>query len=413
MNQIIDSIIQQHAEEAAFLWLLRSNAVHAPHYSLKDLAKLDDRVEAHLDGLRIAGDPGWGICKDNLSHKEQGEVFTAAVLAFESGEESRINEVLGVGSKSSKLSRGIISAIGWIPFGQARPHLQKLLLAESPAHRRIGIAGFAIHRQNPGQALRDALAGGDSSLKARALKAAGELGRGDLLTAVQAHLSAADRHVRLAAAWTAALFGDPVAVSMLRAVAEEGGFQSESACRLACRRLELSEAYRFQRLLAGRPTSARLAVIAAGALGDPVQIPWLVEQMAIPDLARVAGEALTMITGLDLAYEDLEGEKPEEFEAGPTENQDDENVEMDQDEDLAWPHPEKIQQWWGKRRNEFRSGVRHLLGKPISEEGLIDVLRMGRQRQRAAAAVELAIRRPGRPLFEVRGPGFRQLALLQ
>ena len=37
-----------------------------------------------------------------------------------------------------------------------------------------------------------------------------------------------------------------------------------------------------------------------------------------------------------------------------------------------------------------------------------DVLRNGRQRQRAAAALELALQQPGQPLFEVRAPGFRQ-----
>lgn len=51
-RQTIPLIIDQHAEGAAFLWLLRDAAVAAPHYSLKDLAGLDNRVEAHLDGLR-------------------------------------------------------------------------------------------------------------------------------------------------------------------------------------------------------------------------------------------------------------------------------------------------------------------------------------------------------------------------
>jgi hypothetical protein len=48
---VIESIVEQHAEEAAFLWLLRDAAVRAPHYSLKDLADIDERVEAHIDGL--------------------------------------------------------------------------------------------------------------------------------------------------------------------------------------------------------------------------------------------------------------------------------------------------------------------------------------------------------------------------
>jgi len=55
---IIEDIVSQHAEEAAFLWLLRSYATRAPHYDLADLAALEERVDAHLDGLRIAGDAG-------------------------------------------------------------------------------------------------------------------------------------------------------------------------------------------------------------------------------------------------------------------------------------------------------------------------------------------------------------------
>ena len=41
-----------------------------------------------------------------------------------------------------------------------------------------------------------------------------------------------------------------------------------------------------------------------------------------------------MITGVDIAYEDLEGAWPEGFVAGPTEDPEDENVAMDPDEDL-------------------------------------------------------------------------------
>jgi hypothetical protein len=36
---IVESVIAQHAEEAAFLWLLRDAACQEPHYLVKDLAK--------------------------------------------------------------------------------------------------------------------------------------------------------------------------------------------------------------------------------------------------------------------------------------------------------------------------------------------------------------------------------------
>lgn len=108
---IIAEIVSQHAEEAAFLWLLRSNATKAPHYSLKDLAKLDGRVEAHLDGLRVAGEPGWELCKAGLGNEEKGEVFAASVMAFESGIESRIQAVFDVVLKTPELSKGVISVL--------------------------------------------------------------------------------------------------------------------------------------------------------------------------------------------------------------------------------------------------------------------------------------------------------------
>jgi len=115
---------------------------------------------------------------------------------------------------------------------------------------------------------------------------------------------------------------------------------------------------------------------------------------------------------VDIAYEDLEGEWPEGFEAGPTENPEDEDVDMDPDEDLPWPEPELISDWWNKNKNNFRNGMRYLCGKPITEEQCQHVLRHGYQRQRATAAIELAMMNPGQPLFEVRAPGFRQQKLL-
>ena len=149
-SMVIPVVIEQHAEEAAFHWLLRDAAVCAPHYSLDDLAKLDNRLDAHIDGLRIAGEAGWEICQEQLGWEEAGEVFVSAVLAFESGHEARIQAVLEVGSASRELSRGLVSALGWLPYQQAETYIQQLLTAESSDLRRIGIAAYAVHRRDPG-----------------------------------------------------------------------------------------------------------------------------------------------------------------------------------------------------------------------------------------------------------------------
>jgi len=81
---------------------------------------------------------------------------------------------------------------------------------------------------------------------------------------------------------------------------------------------------------------------------------------------------------------------------------------MDPDENLPWPNPELIQAWW-KNKGRFRNGTRYLCGQPITHEHLQHVLRTGFQRQRAAAAIELAMLKPGQPLLKS-GPGLSAAA---
>ena len=104
MIPIIPSIIEQHAEEAAFLWLLRDAAIYQPHYDLEDLVELDERIEAHLDGLRLANNTGWETAQSALSWEEPGEVFTAAVLAIESSEIEKFQAPYGTHVLISSMS---------------------------------------------------------------------------------------------------------------------------------------------------------------------------------------------------------------------------------------------------------------------------------------------------------------------
>jgi uncharacterized protein (TIGR02270 family) len=408
-------ILSQYAEEAAFLWLLRDQAVSAPHYSLADLAKLDHRIEAHLDGLRVAGDAGWEIVQQELKWEEPGEVFAAAVLAFESDDMARIQPVLTVARPSPELARGLISALGWLPFEKVALRINQLAASQTTDLRRIGIAAAAIHRQDPGRALADSLTSDDPALRARALRAAGELGRTDLLPVLRQQTADENETCRFAAGWSAALLGDKRVIAMLQSIAAGGSAHAPAAMEMALRCLDLPAALAWQRQMASDPKRTRTAVIAAGVIGDPVSIPWLIEQMTVADWARVAGESFTFITGADLALSHLEIEAPPGSAGGSTDSPEDEDVAMDPDENLPWPDPALVRAWWDKHKQEFAAGTRHLLGQPMTVESLMEILRSGRQRQRAAAALELVLRDPkGKtPLFEIRAPGLRQQRMLR
>src|SRR5262245_24928043 len=100
-------VLSQHVEESSMLWLQHGAAVDAPHYSLPDLSKLDGRVEAHLDGLRVAGEEGWRLCEEQLAAKEVGEVFAAGVLACESGKAEAMAKVLSVVEEVHTIADGL------------------------------------------------------------------------------------------------------------------------------------------------------------------------------------------------------------------------------------------------------------------------------------------------------------------
>ena len=405
----IYEIIEEFAEEAAFLYLLRNNAVRAQHLTLKDLARLDERLEAHIDGLRVAGAAAWDICKETFKNDDRG-IFPAAVLAFEDGNETRIRGVMEAASRDLRKSPILISALGWLSQQQAEPHINRLLADPSSFHRYIGIAASAIHRRDPGTHLEKAACDPEPLLRARALRAYGELGRGRELDPgkLRDDLRADDDGIRFFAAWSAALAGNTETIEVLKSFVEAESLYQEKALNAVLRRMQLSAALSWQKHLAQSSDTIRQAVIGTGIIGDSVLIPWLIEQMEIPILARVAGEAFTMITGADIALEELKGAWPEGFEAGPSDDPADDNLEPDPDENLPWPSAALIAAWWHKKKGNYPSGIRYLLGEPVSEGHLRQVLITGYQKQRSAAALELAMMVPGQPLFEVRAPGFRQ-----
>lgn len=410
----IPRIVSQHAEEASFLWILRDVAVHAPHYTLKDLAHLDSRIEAHLEGLLVAGEEGWRICVDELKWEEPGEVFAAAALAFLSNDIARMQPVLDVTRKSLGLARGMISALGFLPHEQVMGRIEQLSGSQSPELRFIGLSASAIQRIDPGRALTQSVESKLPYLRARAFRAIGELSRRDLLPALRAGLNDLEDEPKFWAAWSLGLLGDRGAADALKSFATPVFPRATMAADMAARLQGPQPSSVWRESLAGDPATIRLAFTVAAATGDPSTIPWLISMMDDKKLSRAAGEALTTITGADLALLDLETEGPEEPGSEPNDNPADENVAMDPDENLPWPDRALVEQWWSKNASRFAAGRRYLLGEVVSEQTLQNVLRIGHQRHRAAAAIELALSNPKStaPLFEVRGSARAQQRLL-
>lgn len=396
-------LCEEHAEEAAFLWQRRSVAVHDAAYDAPSLAELDERVEAHLSGLRLATKVGAAASMAALEEDpDAGTAFAVAVLAVGRWDLRAFATVLDVAGKGPAV-RGIVSAIGWAPAQKARALLPGLLANRCPpALWCIGIAAAAVQREDPGAALGNALCSSDERLLARALKAAGELGRHDVLSEVRAHLRSTDATCAFRAGWSATLLGDPAGVEALCSVATQGGPFAEPACATAMRRVDPRNGASWLSALAAAENSARVVLAGAAALGDPALVPWLLDRMEHAETARRAAFSFAMITGLDVGEERLTVHAPKGFSAGPSDDADDDDVAMDPDDGLPWPDVAAVRAWWAREGKRFQAGVRHLLGKPLGSAWLEQVLRTARQPAREAAAMELVLGGHRRMLPEVR-----------
>lgn len=410
----IPAIVSQHAEEAAVLRNVRSTQVVAPHVKLHQLLRLDNRIAAHLDGLSIAGEAGEALCDEALEDPGIGELFAATVCAIERGDRQRLQRLIAVVQVAPECENGFISAFGWVSPEVLQGLAVEFLAARDPFLRRVGFASCAMHDVDPGERLAEAIADPDVRLRARALRAAGECGRQDLLPACLDALYDDEPGCRFRAARSAVQLGDrDEAMRVLAEFAASDSPHHDQALWLFQMAADLPTANALlQEFAQDADGHMRALLIGAGVAGDPNYVPWLLGKMDDPATARPAGEAFSLITGLDLAYLDLDRDAPDDAESGPSEDADDEDVAMDPDESVPWPDPHKITAWWHLNGAAFAPGVRHFMGRPVTPEHCVDVLRGGFQRQRIAAANHVVLLSPGSKLFNCAAPAWRQQSLL-
>ena len=407
---VIEHIVAQYAEEASFLWSQRDQLTQA-RITLRDLRRTDDRLAAQLDGLAIAGEQGWRFCEAALETADSGAVFTSAVRAIEDRREDRLSPLIAQSKGSPKLARGLHAAFGWVSGASLQGIVSHLLTSEDPFICRVAIAACAMHRVDALSARPQCFTEADPNLVARALRSIGELGSEAAKPVCLRALGHEDPACRFWAAWSAVrLGGRGKDLESLQATSLIPGPFRKSALRMALQALAPAAAHSFLQQVAASPQSQRLLIWGSGIAGEPAYIPWLIQQMSDPKTARLAGESFSAITGHTL--EGLDRDPPKDFDAGPSDDAEDSNVQADPDDGLVWPDPDRVNAWWRANGNRFQPGVRTFVGDAVTRDRCIKVLKEGHQRERMSAAFYLALAVPSSPLFDWRAPAWRQQKLL-
>lgn len=392
MTAFLD-IIEQHATDAAFLWLLRSQIKTSTLYTREDIFDLDQRIAGHLQALISTELLGWEICLQQLQYEEAGETFVAAVIAFQSGDVAKIKMVCEAAMVNPQMSPGLASALGWVNENTAQSWIERFLSVSDAKYRYLGIVASSIRRCDPKQQLTKILQDENitqqAELHARALRLIGEIKRHDLIPALNQAMDAEHISVRFWSNWSAALLGNEAAIHNLKAYVLEENEHKEQALQLVFNSLPVDQARHWISELSQDPLQLQTIIKATAILGDPHAVPWLIQQMQQPLSARLAGLSFSLLTGIDLEQYKLDKEVVVAFKDNP--EGDIEDDAENADSDLPWPEPEKIQAFWQQHGQSLQPGQRYFMGRAITSESLKQVLQSGNQQQRSAAALKLTM----------------------
>ena len=395
-HRIIRSdLLRIHCEDAAFLFTLREKALEAPNYRLIDVYDLEERIRGHLSAVILADEVGAAMAADVLAENTgAGELFVAAyVVAHRTGPKGLV-ALIDAWDAELVHARSFVVALAWCPPDFLSAFMSPWVSSTDLRLATLALGVCAEHRVDPRQHLDLALKLEAPSIRRAGFLCAGCCGREDLKGLA---LDAATDEFE--AAFAATLLGDrDAAPKALLASIETGpiGPYARRAAELAPLGLEMEVAQQGIHALLSTAETARWGVVAIGALGLPETLPWLVTQMQVDVLARVATDAFGTITGADMKDPELElVEFPDDPENLITEA---DVTEEFYDSNLPWPNIEAVSSWLNENEGRFAKGERHVYGVTAWSYNDAQLPELKYQARFRGLAYELAMRQPGAKL---------------
>jgi len=368
---LIPDIFEEHVEELEFLWGRRQDALDSPRSSARHLRELDGRIDAHVEGLLLAGERLVPLLRAGLSSNDPSAAFAVAYpllrldrpeaadlvlrafLRAEGGQLEGLRQALCQGPVSAILGplraaarssepRIGLSALHVLacqsPSECSVDRVERFLLHRTPELRRDGWRVAALLKQSlPPRRYEEALGDEDPQVRSEALWAAAWARQQGIL----------DRCRLLIASSTIP------AVDPLRFLAVLGSPDDLDTIRNP-RWAEYLGASWFDVL---------------GSSGHPKVIEDLIRGMEHinPRLAVAAGAAFTRITGGDVDSETRvclppeDGYEPDAFE------------EEFLDEAFL-PDAAKAREIWEQRQRMGSRGLRWCRGEEVSGAVALDLL---------------------------------------
>uniref|UniRef100_UPI0013D75EB1 TIGR02270 family protein n=1 Tax=Myxococcus vastator TaxID=2709664 RepID=UPI0013D75EB1 len=404
---LLVDVLEEHLDEAEFRWLQWERALAAPGFTVDETATREERLLAHLEAL-----------------EDESALDTVLRPAFDSEEAPRVSAathaLLGLGQVDEVLVRlrgaeaptraAMLRALEVSETPGLASRLHELLKLEDTALQAGVLETLAFRQEAPAELLARFFTHDEPRARIAALRGALALPEETVRGHLPALLDSAHPGIRAAAMEAGLTSRVRLAWETCRREVQAPGAHAREAMVLLALGGDEAETTLLVDLL--EPTELRAhALWALGFSGRVAAMESCVNHLAVPEVARLAGEALSAMTGLRLegAFALPPGERPE---GAPVPPEEEESLDADltprPEDDLPWPDVAAVKDWWARNHARFVKGTRYLQGQPFSGPALVEALESSPMRRRHVLARELAIRTRGQHRIPTRAFTHRQ-----
>jgi len=372
MEALRRSIYREHLDEVSFFYEHRLMALEDPDFTLPEIAQLEGRCEAHLDGLVLGGEEARRLCKVRAGAGDFGELHGALRIFCRTDSPEELVEVVAEADASdAQYVAAVADALKYELPASWTDKVKTWLTAEDcPALLQASLAVAAGYRGVsvvPELLARVRSAKGPEVLPY--LHALGQLRDPKAGMLFFRFMQQPEHDVGRAAAIAALRLQGPD--SNVRSHLHE----AMSAFTWAPIPLALAaDAYAAGPLLGlAHDNPSPDGLLALGLLGDVSVLSSLLGFLSDAKLAESAALALYLVTGADLPEVVEAPRERAEFE--PDDSVDDEKEQQEEEPLLVTrlisQSPEQWKAWLSQHSGRFSKGKRYRLGEVYSPGGLV------------------------------------------
>jgi len=392
-RRFIPELLVIHAEELGYLWGRRRRSLSSPTLTLRDLADLNERIEAHTQGLLVARDALREHLGPALAGSERDEVFASAYPLLRTSDPKLARLVVtAFGEAAAMRLAGLRDALCMAGIALTEPAMRQFLEHGDAPHAAAASAVLASHKRLESTPARLATLAGDADPEVAtvAWHVVATLGNAEI-TIERTYVDAIKgKHdgVRDAAVGAAVWRGEFWVPGVIRRLAEDGdpvGLGWFAAIAGA-------DAAAVMQTALSKPITGVSRSRIAARFGHPGLMDLVLEEMKSTDplTASAAGAAFTRFTGVDLP-----GQRTKlPVKAG------DDDFEREFVDDVWVPDAPSAQRAWEQKLTTWRNGARWCRGCEISarltrdDRQRIDLEALGDFGARAALAGERVLSPP-------------------